>query len=107
MDAERTERTFLHSHSSSTDSNEAWIVWGRSLPKGEIVFLSQMLVIFIIVISAIVNISIGNSTETFLMLLSTSLGAVLPNLKMKSPVKKLAGVHPHSLRSENSASTGV
>lgn len=104
MDVERSEKKLFFSH-PSTDSNDKWVVWGRSLPKGEIVFLTQMSVIFIIVISAIVNISLGNSTETFLMLLSTSLGAVLPNPKMKTGDKKVVTVQPSSLINESLTET--
>ena len=74
----------------STHSSDRWVLWGRSIPKGEIVFLSQYLVIFIIVLSSIINISLGNSSDTFLVLLSLSLGAILPNPKLKSASKIVA-----------------
>jgi hypothetical protein len=48
-----------------------------------------MIVIYTIVISAIINISLGNSKETWLFLLSTSLGAVLPSPKLKSAAKNV------------------
>ena len=66
MDTERGE-SVLYSQ-SSTDSDK-WLVLGKRLPKGEIVFISQTFVIFVVIISAIINISLGNSSETWLVLL--------------------------------------
>ena len=91
MDEDTTSR--LDSH-QSTASGERWIVLGKHMPKSEIVFLCQTLVIFTVVISAIINISLGNSSETWLVLLSTSVGAVLPNPKLKSMSKKVVTNQP-------------
>ena len=82
----------------STHSSDKWILWGRTIPKGEIVFLSQYTIIFIIVLSSIINISLGNSSDTFLVLLSLSLGAILPNPKLKSGSKIVT--QKHSVQNE-------
>ena len=91
MDEHTASRSCSH---SSTESTDRWVVWGKHLPKSEIVFLCQTLVIFTVVISAIINISLGNSSETWLVLLSTSLGAVLPKPKLKSMSKKVVTPQP-------------
>lgn len=85
MDVEHSSGR-LYSHQSS-DSTDNWVILGRHVPKGEIVFLCQYLVITIVIVSSIVNIALGNNTETFLSLLSLSLGAILPNPKLKSKSK--------------------
>ena len=86
MDEHTTNR--LNSHTSVVSADK-WVVLGKHIPKNEIVFLCQMIVIYTIVISAIINISLGNSKETWLFLLSTSLGAVLPSPKLKSAAKNV------------------
>ena len=85
MDVEQSDSA-LYSQ-QSTRSSDKWVLWGRSIPKGEIVFLCQYLIISIVVLSSIINISMGNSSDTFLVLLSISLGAILPNPKLKSGSK--------------------
>ena len=77
----------------STESTDKWVVWGHRLPKGEIVFLTQAIVIYTVIISAIVNISLGNSSETWLVLLSASVGAILPAPKNHTP-KRLVTPRP-------------
>jgi hypothetical protein len=82
--------------SISRNNSESWVLWGRSLPKAEIVYFTQIFTIFIVIISCIVNLSIGNRSELWLVLLSTSLGAILPNpsLKQISGVSAIP-VHGH------------
>ena len=82
---------------ASKESVDKWFMLGQKLPKDEIVFLTQAIVIFTVVISAIINISIGNSSETWLILLSTSVGAILPNPKLRTG-KTLASQKKPTLR---------
>jgi len=85
MDVEHSDgRLYSHKFSLSTDK---WVIWDQRVPKGEIVFLCQYLVITIVIVSSIVNIALDHNTETFLSLLSLSLGAILPNPKLKSTSK--------------------
>jgi len=98
MDVEHSAgRLYSHQSSLSTDK---WVIWGHRVPKGEIVFLCQYLVITIVIVSSIVNIALGRNTETFLSLLSLSLGAILPNPKLKSTSKFVTRQHPSSTASE-------
>lgn len=89
MDSERNSNVL--GSQQSDDSSDRWILWGRAVPKSEIVFFTQAFVIFIVIISAIINISLGTKSDTWLVLLSTSVGAVLPNPKIKNsrPYKSL------------------
>lgn len=78
----------------SKESVDKWLMLGQKLPKDEIVFFTQAIVIFIVIISAIVNISIGNSSETWLVLLSTAVGAILPNPKLRTSERPSAQIIP-------------
>lgn len=87
--ADTYHKVGLTSHLSTDSNNDKWVVWGRQLPKGEIVYFCQTIVIFTVIVSAIINISIGNSSDIWLTLLSISLGAILPNPKVKPTTKKV------------------
>lgn len=69
----------------STDSVQSrWRFMGESIPKAEIVYFCQMIIVFVIVVAAIVNITIKNgSNELWVSLLSGCTGYVLPNPTMK------------------------
>ena len=61
---------------------ESWISLGRR--KTDAVFFSQIIIIYIVVITCIINLSLekGNS-NLWTALLSSSLGYLLPNPKIK------------------------
>lgn len=62
-----------------------WHVLGRKVPRSEIVFFSQMLLIYIVVTTAIYNLSTGRGdSNLWTALLSSSLGYILPNPKLSS-----------------------
>ena len=69
---------------NSNNSNGHWPVFGHRLPKAEIVYFCQTLIIFIVVVTSIVNLSLGNDEgKLWTALLSSSLGYILPNPKLK------------------------
>lgn len=66
-------------------SSERWQWMGKKLPKSEIVYFCQMTVVFIIITTAIANLSLGTgSSELWLTLLSSAAAYVLPAPSMKS-----------------------
>ena len=69
---------------SRSRSNESWTLLGKKVAKTETVFFSQIIIIYIVVITCIVNLSLekGNS-NLWTALLSSSLGYLLPNPKIK------------------------
>ena len=62
-----------------------WRVFGRRVPKEEIVFGSQMCVVLIVVVASIYNLSVGTGqqSELWTALLSSCLGYILPNPRLK------------------------
>lgn len=53
--------------------------------KGKVAFLVQSLILVIVILTAIVNLSLGNGDErVWLVLLGTALGVALPNPSLKS-----------------------
>ena len=61
---------------------------GRSVSKSEVVFCTQVILLYIVVLTCIVNLSIQNGdSNLWTVLLSSSLGYILPNPTLKK--KKL------------------
>lgn len=65
-------------------TTEKWTLLGNKIPKAEIVYFCQMIIIYTIIITSIVNLSIKNGpSELWISLLSSAVGYVLPNPKLK------------------------
>ena len=72
-----------HLADSSTQTSQ-WNVLGRRLPKSEIVYFSQVLLVYIVVITCIVNLSLGKDEgKLWTALLSSCLGYLLPSPSIK------------------------
>lgn len=65
--------------SPNSSSTEPWSLLGNKIPKSEIVYFCQMSVVYIIIITSIVNLSLQNgSTELWISLLSCAIDYALP-----------------------------
>lgn len=57
---------------------------GSQLPKSEIVYFCQMIVVFVIIVTSIANLSLQNDkSELWIALLSSAIGYALPNPTLK------------------------
>jgi hypothetical protein len=74
----RTYHSQIYSPIEMADENkniERWNLLGIRLPKSEIVYFCQMLVVYIIMITSIINLSLQNGkVEFWLTLLSSAIG---------------------------------
>ena len=65
-------------------SDSDWHVFGHTMPKSEIVFFMQVFLIYIVVISSIVNLTLyKDEGKLWTALLSSALGYLLPNPTLK------------------------
>ena len=65
-------------------NSERWNVLGNRLPKSEIVYFSQMIVVYTIILTSIVNLSLKNgNSELWIALLSSAIGYALPSPNLK------------------------
>lgn len=67
---------------SRASSSSNWNFFGRSFPKNEIVFFCQVIILYIVIITCIVNLTIKHNDsdgKLWIALLSSSLGYLLPN----------------------------
>ena len=90
----------LGDHSLEPDFNQAtptslsshggrWNVFGNEVPKEEIVFFTQVILIYVIAITSIVNLTMDAKNDTlWTSLLSASLGYMLPAPNLNSHKKK-------------------
>ena len=61
-------------------SSQVWNVLGKKLPRNEVVYFSQVFLIYIVIIACIVNLSRGvGDSNLWTCLLSSGLGYLLPN----------------------------
>ena len=66
--------------SPSQTSSRPWLIGDTEIPSSEIVFFSQILVVYIIIITCIINLSLSNGPhDLWVALMSSSLGYILPS----------------------------
>ena len=75
----------IKSSVSSVDT----VRFDSKIPQKEIVYITQMLLLFVVILSSIINLSLGKRDgagpqELWIVLLSTSLGAALPTPKLSN-----------------------
>lgn len=72
------------SHNDIDDLDE-WKVFGRRVPKQEAVFFSQIILIYAVVITCILNLSLTReNSNLWTALLSSCLGYILPSPSIKT-----------------------
>ena len=81
METEMETQIESNENSSMTGSFK---VFGKKVRKLEIVFIFQVIILYIVIITCIINLSLKNGTsELWVSLLSYSLGCLLPSPKIK------------------------
>ncbi len=99
--------TELSSMDSSMHDPDKWFILGKEVPKQEIVYLSQVIILYIVILTCIINLSIDSTNQLWSSLLATALGILLPNPSIKSGRKHIISsgdvidgrmVSPHASR---------
>lgn len=69
-------------------STTHWECFGKKIPKREATYFSQVILIYIVVITCILNLSLKNGdSNLWTALMSSSLGYLLPSPKISSATK--------------------
>jgi hypothetical protein len=72
----------------STNESRRWLMCGHKIPKDEITFFLQIILIYIVVITCLVNLTIGvQHTNIWIALVSGCVGYILPSPKIKKKNK--------------------
>ena len=75
------------SENGGSENNRWHMPFGKKLPKSEIVFFVQVVLIYIVVITSIVNLTLNKGEgKLWTALLSSCLGYILPNPSLKRRV---------------------
>ena len=76
-------------------SSQVWNVLGKRLPQNEVVFFSQVILVYIVVVACIVNLTRGaDDSNLWTCLLSSCLGYILPNPKLTAKKQRPAPSPP-------------
>ena len=79
------EVSFFRMAPSDTDSVSAWVTCGKKTPRSEVVFLSQAVILYTVIIVSIYNLTAQSQNSTLWMaLLSSCLGYLLPSPTIKT-----------------------
>lgn len=69
---------------SNTSEKRDFSFCGNRVPKNQVTYISQIIIIYTIVITAIIHLSLqSDNHELWLILLSSSLGYILPSPGLK------------------------
>ena len=81
MDEDRTDSPAR----GNVNRRSIWDIFGRRVPRNEIVFFCQMILIYVVVGVSLFNLSRGHGTDNlWVALLGSCLGYVLPNPSIES-----------------------
>lgn len=73
----------------SDNSNRSWKMFGKKVPQSEMVYIGQIVMLYIIILTCLTNLSIGNGdSNLYTALLSSSLGYMLPSPSLKGLKKR-------------------
>lgn len=64
-------------------SSARWALFGKRVPKSEIVFFSQTIILYTVIIVSIYNLSTDKASDLWVALLSSCLGYILPAPTLK------------------------
>ena len=72
-----------------SQSERSWSMFGSRVPRSEIVFFTQVIIIYTVIVTSIYNLTTGHKDgHLWTALLSSSLGYLLPNPKIKTKKKQ-------------------
>jgi hypothetical protein len=70
---------------SDTDSTSSWVAFGKNIPRSEIAFLCQVLILYTVIVVSIYTLTVESENSTlWTALLKSCLGNLLPNPTIKS-----------------------
>lgn len=70
-------------------SSGNWTIFGDVVPKNEVIFICQVVILYIVIVTCIINLSMKNGdSNLWVALLSSSLGIMLPQPSLSQSQKK-------------------
>ena len=60
-----------------------WLVFGTRVPRDEVTIFAQVIIVYVVIVTCIINLNIGNGeSNIWTALLSSGLGYILPSPKL-------------------------
>lgn len=85
---------------SSANQSVTWKIFGYDVPRSEVVYICQMIIISCVILSCILNLSLKNGNpEMWVSFFGYAFGAMLPPPKIKKTIKN-ARNNPIEISSE-------
>jgi len=80
----KTELRNFYQKRMESDNTSRWLLFGQKFPKEEIVYFSQIIILYTIIICSIINITTNceRLNPVWISLLSSSVGYLLPHPKI-------------------------
>jgi len=73
-------------------NSKTWVLWGTSVPKNEVTYIVQSIVLIIVIIVSLINLSLDTGDHDLnICLLFSSLGAFLPGPSFPVSKEKIIG----------------
>ncbi len=83
-------------HSGHSSGSRNWTVFGQRVPRSEIVFICQIVILYTVIVTSIYNLTRGHQDSSlWTALLSSSLGILVPNPKISKNSRQHEFVLPH------------
>ena len=74
-----------------------WTLCGAQVSRTALVFLCQVIILYISIITCFVNLTVGNSpNQLWISILSLSIGTILPSPKVCKTLRSISSHHSHS-----------
>ena len=83
-----------HDLTKSSSQGTVWTVCGRQVSRSAVVFVFQITILYISIITCFINLTVKNGpVELWITILSLSLGSILPSPKVKKVESR--NLQPH------------
>ena len=82
-----TNKPITSQHRQESVVSGNWYLMGRPFPRSEVKYLAQVLILYIVILTCLVNLSVGKSElrTIWISLLSSSIGYILPSPHISKP----------------------
>lgn len=82
---DNTSTSVVIMESVDEHSQRSWFMFGTRVPRSEIVFFCQVIIVYTVIVTSIYNLTTGHKDgQLWTALLSSSLGYLLPNPTIKN-----------------------
>ena len=96
--SDETDGVFDMDSVDDGDNDREWGVLGKQFPRSEVRFFAQVFILYVVIVTCLVNLSLGKGdlTSLWISLLSSCIGYLLPSPYIKKTPKNSSQPQPPS-----------